>query len=352
MQNIKQQTFQKFISFIVISCSVAVLFMLYATSADAATTSSIAILSPEEQQITYFDSEGNEIASEETGKKYFKKTSPFIAAKLRNKKGSEWVTYIERAGKKKTRVQNSLLIGNQKLKSTQFEEVYSGKKKLEAAIAVGEVSSDFKGKEVVVCQKKKKEAQLKVYSYASEGGFVEILALEPFETEEGINPGCSAVAIGDYDGDEENEIIAVQYKSVAASVFDFAGEVEDQFELPEVFSSGKYNAKGFYATDTDGDDEEDEMIFTKKNKVYIFTPGEKNYSYYGLGSVMKKKQLQSMAYGDVDDDGKNEIVILKNNPVGTVYVLTTSGLIEEEFDTFPDSTTKMLRKLQVGQFSH
>lgn len=334
---------------IVISCSVAVVF---ASSANAATTSSIAILSPDEQYMTYFDSEGNEIDSETVGKKYFKKNSPFIAAKLRDAKGSEWVTYVQSAGRKKSRVYNTVVVGNQKLKKTQTETVFNGNQKYAVVIAVGDVSSDFKGKEIVVCQKKEEEAELKVYSYALEGGFVEIEAFEPFETDDGAHPGCSAVAIGDIDGDETNEIIAVQYKSIAATVFDSAGEEEEQFELPIIFSSGKLNAKGFFVTDTDRDDREDEIIFSKTNKVYIFSHRDNNYSYFNLGSVMKKKQLQSLGFGDVDDDGKNEIVILKNNAVGTVYVLTTTGLIEEEFDTFPDATEKAIRKLQVGQFTH
>jgi hypothetical protein len=146
--------------------------------------------------------------------------------------------------------------------------------------------------------------------FDSSGSYSEF---EPFD---GANDNGSDTVVGDIDGDGVNEVIVVANELPQIGLYD--GTTGQQLAMVDIagFSSGNWSIRVEAADldlDADGDAEV-VVVNLDTGDIRVF-----QYDYVngelvdtGVGFAVTSRQTSDIAVGDVDGDGRNEVIILTN----------------------------------------
>lgn len=229
-------------------------------------------------------------------------------------------------------------------------EVYGPDKSVSAVITAGELIDEEEGIEVAVCQQRHMLPRVKVYNYSELSGFTEVLKFAPFGQERTSKRGCRAMAIGDVDGDGEDELVVSRgnTRGRLMKIFDAEGKLESKF-----YFQGATLNQGYplVVQDITGDGI-GEIIFY----------GDTVRAINGEGSSILTLDLRQLfgntdgadnfTVGDVNGDGVSELLIQKMGRKAKVAIVDGSGVKQREYLAFPNATQKRNRYLFFGPFEN
>jgi hypothetical protein len=152
----------------------------------------------------------------------------------------------------------------------------------------------------------------------------------------GANP--NSVSFGDVDGDGKTDMVVSNYSGNSVSIFDNTGSAgsitSGSFAARVDFNSG-INPNGVVITDIDGDLKPDlAVVNAGSNTISLF----RNISSYGSITTssfapkvdfMTGSQPRNLAIGDIDGDGKQDLVIpnYSSNTVSVFKNTSTTGFV-------------------------
>lgn len=256
-----------------------------------------------------------------------------------NSVGIEWLTFDD----------GDIKIYDQVANLVDTFSVYSETATYDQAIAVGNVTNDYLGKEVAICKKSATISRLKLYAYSEDSGATKLLSFKPFG-EGSRDRGCNGLAIGDIDGDNANEIIAFRHHSKLGNskvkIFDDIGNVKSSFDLPfSITDMGK-----LHLGDINGDGADD-IIFQERDRFVYAFDGEGNQIYKFNSNLYNGKDIQKIDVADIDDDGTQEVVIQEVGRKVPILILTTAGEVDKSYTLYPNASKDRNRFMFLGDFT-
>lgn len=293
---------------------------------------------------------GNKLGNEIMDKKFTKLyTHDHKVADIDSAPGAEWIRDTGN-GTVKINKQNGELI-------TEFSALSTSST---MALSIGNLSDSSVGEEIAVCHKQADVPLLKVFSYSSISGATQILSFKPYGDSASKQRGCNAVGIGDTDGDGENEIVtfkayasSVNDREVRVRIFDSTGEIEKSWDLPiDTYPDYQGSYKRYiYVQDIDGDGIDELVFMSEDNTVFVYD-GDGNELYSFDSIAYNGKAIKKIEVGDVDSDGKAEVIIEQVGINIPVLILGENLEVENSFNLFPSATVKGKRHLFLGDFDY
>ncbi len=268
----------------------------------------------------------------------------YLVANIRSDIGAEWVTYNYPEGTSGSQVsiysqEGSLVDGFSTGMSTS------------QIITVGELSSENGGEEIVACKTSSSVSRLKIFSYTEGVGASQLLSFKPFGEGSRYDRGCSKLAIGDTNGDGENEIVTFRYHSKYGNnslvkIFNANGNPVSSFLPPH---TDDINDR-IYVEDIDGDGSA-EIIFQSNNQ-YIFAYDENGQQVYRFDSqAFNNKDIVKFDVADIDDDGVADVVIQEKGIKIKILILNAVGQVSTSYNLYPEAVHTPERTMFLGDFS-
>lgn len=318
----------------------SILSLLFLSPVCFATESApvIGVLTNETGKLKLFDIDGNTLSSQVMLNSDFFYYGSYTQADIHSTDGLEWINYDYR--------DFTVYIKDQ-LNTENIDSftVFSGTKHKTAAIAVGELNTEYDGLEIAVCRTETTSPKVKIYNYSEANGVTEILSFKPFGENITSVRGCGDLEIGDVDGGDENEIVITKSTSNLLKIFNLNGEEENRFE-------STFDNSGMTLLDINGDETKEILGEKSSNLRVVSNLGETmldvyGYDYYGAG----KNNIPRYAAGDINNDGKDEIIIQRGRTANT-RVLDENGDVISNFVGFPNAYLKKSRRLFVAPFAY
>jgi hypothetical protein len=219
------------------------------------------------------------------------------------------------------------------------------------SLTTGDISDDYEGDEIIVCKKRATKPRLQVLSYSDEGGKTKLFGFQPFNNSS-WDRGCLDLAIGDIDGDGENEIVIVRYdqkdtrSGYRLKIFSNTGDVEYSFFLP----TNIRNINSVFAQDIDGDGTA-EIIFEDNSRYVYAYDNEGSQLYVSNSYEYNQKDIKKIDVADIDGDGVAEVVVQQVGKKVPILILNSEGEVETHYNLYPNATHNTARFIFLGNFS-
>lgn len=224
------------------------------------------------------------------------------------------------------------------------------------AIGVGNLSDNYPGPEIAVCRTKSKIPRLKVYAYDESVKETKLFGFKPFGNEKHYYRGCSEIAIGDVDGDNENEIVVFRGHereiNTLVNIYDSTGELESTFTLSALIHDDDINDDfGKMYVDNIDNTDKDEIVFQGDAYTVYAYDGQDNQLYEFNSDSYNGRSIKKIDVADIDGDGKAEVVIQQMGKKVPILILNSDGTVETSYNLYPEATTKASRFMFLGDFS-
>ncbi|MDP3970990.1 MAG: hypothetical protein Q8P90_04835 [bacterium] len=332
--------------------SISSLFLLLAFFiphfATASTQSTIGVFREDNLNYKIFDpSNGDEITSSTLESKINSfKNNDFEIKDMLSNEGAEWVTDTD---------DGKLGIYNQSFDLIDQFNVFSNYSR-PMAIAIGNVSTDYNGPEIIVCKSSSSVPRLKVFSYSSGGVEEKILGFKPFGDGSAHDRGCLELGVGDFDGDGDNEIITFRGHEkggdIQVKIFDNNADLESTFEIPESLYEWSLNENTEHMMVANiNSTNKDEIIFQGGTYMVYAYNSEGNQLYKFNSQKYNGKYIKKIDVSDIDGDGVAEVVVQQMGKKVPIVILNKNGEVENSYNLYPNATSKAARFMFLGQFS-
>lgn len=273
-------------------------------------------------------------------------THNYITTDIHDAEGTEWISYDDDNHDVTIYNQSGSLIDS-------FPALNDA-----SLINVGNLSDDYPGKEIAVCKDKSTSPRITIFAYSENSSASQILSFKPFGEGHARERGCSALGIGDVDGDGENELVTFKgtqhHHDIKVKIFDARGELETSFMISNRIyawaideSSGQ---RSVYIQDVNGDGA-DEIIFQgDTDDIYAYNEaGDQLYKFNS--NEYNDKDIKKIDVADIDGDGSAEVVVQEKGKKVPILILNSDGEVETSYNLYPDAMTSAARFMFLGDFS-
>lgn len=319
--------------------------------APAAFAADIGVITTSTPKLRTFDAEGNILVSNQAltasqstdlsypGLKYFDSTGGYQSDSfggdfLTNTSGNE-VVNVSYGDVTITDIDGNVLFDQSDLLKNGYFDV-----------TVGDIDPNTDGNEIIFCSLGT-PSRISFYHFDEvTHELSKISGFKPYPNSTGER-GCSDMTVGDIDGDGVNELIVAKQKSNRTSLLDFfdsTGTKTGHIDLPQVLSGGYPSnvVDHLQLIDFDGDGLTNEFGFASGSTVYIESSDGTE--------LLAKSAGASFDFGDINDDGVDDLVVLSKGRKGKVTTYYADGS-ENSFQSYLSASYKTDRFLVIGDFT-
>lgn len=225
-------------------------------------------------------------------------------------------------------------------------------------VATGDVSDEYEGDEIIVCHKKSGDARMKIYSYDDEAE--EFTKISAFKTQEDTSDvhGCNNIAIGDIDGDDENEIVVASWRQYSRYIdgiysidaYDVDGERETVLSFDGYKMADYSDNVPLFVADMDGDGTNEVIYENWSDDGFTAIDNEGSTVYEKNDGWCPKTRYYEFSIGDVDADDEDELVLKCGNKKTKIWVYDDEGTLEASYKMFPNTKANRNRSLLLSTF--
>lgn len=248
---------------------------------------------------------------------------------------------------------NPIIITDQSNNTLDYIQPFSRTTSQSAVIAVGELTSTYDGLEIVTCRSYTLLPEVRVYNYSETAGTELVNTFYPFGERMTTMRGCSSLALGDVDGDGDQDIVVMRNsprKKMRAFTVD--GELIANIAIHTI--DHNIDTNKLQLGDFDGDGIDSALLRSNASNDALYDLTVDATAAYGtilLDDVAGSRTIKDYAVGDLDNDSVDEVAVLLSGRKGKVEIVSGETVINT-FLTDPTALYKRNRKIYLGAFSY